>query len=96
VHAVLRIAPRVQRRVVQVLEEIDRDLVPFTSNKVGAIKNFQSLAPQAQTLGLPIGALKGHVNGGYYAQVEEARVEFAHLAREIVKRMEIKASSAAA
>jgi hypothetical protein len=91
-----KIAPRVQRRVVQVLEEIDRDLVPFTSNKVGAIKNFQSLAPQAQTLGLPIGALKGHVNGGYYAQVEEARVEFAHLAREIVKRMEIKASSAAA
>jgi cellulose biosynthesis protein BcsQ len=91
-----RIAPRVQRRIVEVLEEVDAALVPFESNKVGAIKNFQSLAPQAQSHGVAIGKLRGLVNPGYYAQVDEAKAEFTHLAREIVKRTNIKASSVAA
>lgn len=91
-----RIAPRVRDRIVEDLRKVDAKLVPFGSNKVGAIKNFQSLAPQAQQLGLPIGSLKGHVNPGYYSQIEEAESEFNHLAREIAKRIGLKQSSAAA
>ena len=41
-----------------------------------SIKNFQSLAPQAQHLGLAIGKLKGHANSGYYSQIDEAASEF--------------------
>lgn len=89
-----RIAPRVRDRVVEDLRRVDPTLVPFGSNKLGAIKNFQSLAPQAQTHGLPIGKLKGKVNPGYYSQVEEAEAEFDHLAREIAKRMKLNAQDA--
>jgi hypothetical protein len=91
-----KIAPRIQRRVVGPLEQVDGTLVPFESNKVGAIKNFHSLAPQGQVRGLAIGKLRGHVNPGYYAQIDEAKAEFGHLAREVAKRMNIKASRAAA
>jgi hypothetical protein len=91
-----RIAPRVRDRIVKDLEKVDGRLVPFGTNKIGAIKNFHSLAPQAQSLGLPIGKLKGHVNPGYYKQVAEAKVEFEQLAREIVKRTGLKRPSAAA
>jgi cellulose biosynthesis protein BcsQ len=91
-----KIAPRVQHRVVGILEGIDEALVPFETNKVGAIKNFQSLAPQAQSVGLPIGQLRGHVNPGYYTQVDEAAAEFDRLGREIVKRMNIRRINAAA
>jgi hypothetical protein len=72
------------------LRKVDPALVPFESNKVGAIKNFQSLAPQAQHHGVPIGGLKGKVNPGYYSQVEEAGSEFDQLAREVAKRMKLK------
>lgn len=91
-----KIASRVHRRIVEDLKAIDETLVPYGSNKIGAIKNFHSLAPQAQVLGLPIGKLRGHVNPGYYAQVAEAGAEFDHLAREIAKRMALKRPSAAA
>src|SRR5439155_14061731 len=91
-----KIAPRVATRIVEDLKKVDPGLVPFGSNKVGAIKNFQSLAPQAQSLGLPIGKLKGQDNPGYYSQIEEAESEFDHLAREIVKRIGLKRPSAAA
>lgn len=90
-----RIAPRVQRRIVDVLHGVNKALVPFDSNKVGAIKNFQSLAPQAQLNRKPIGKLKGYVNGGYYDQVNEARSEFSHLAREITKRIGSKKNAKA-
>lgn len=82
-----KIAPRVRDRIVSDLKKVDVGLVPHGSNKVGAIKNFQSLAPQAQSLGLAIGKLRGHVNPGYYSQVEEAKTEFHTLATELKKRM---------
>ncbi|MGA8582041.1 MAG: AAA family ATPase, partial [Bryobacteraceae bacterium] len=42
-----QIAPRVRTRIVEDLRQVDPTLVPHGSNKIGAIKNFQSLAPQA-------------------------------------------------
>lgn len=85
-----KIAPRVRDKIVADLRAVDSALVPHGSNKIGAIKNFQSLAPQAQSVGIAIGKLKGHVNGGYYDQIEEANKEFDDLAREIIKRMGLK------
>ncbi|WP_315773037.1 MULTISPECIES: ParA family protein [unclassified Bradyrhizobium] len=85
-----KIAPRVRDRIVADLRRVDPALVPHTGNKVGVIKNFQSLAPQAQNLGLAIGKLRGHTNSGYIPQIEEAASEFDDLAREIVKRMGLK------
>lgn len=83
-----KIAPRVRDRIVQDLRDVDPKLVPHGSNKLGAIKNFHSLAPQAQEYGLPIGKLEGNVNPGYYEQVREAATEFQGLAREISKRLD--------
>jgi cellulose biosynthesis protein BcsQ len=83
-----KIAPRVRSRIVEDLKAVDPTLTPFEgNNKLGAIKNFQSLAPQGQLSGLAIGKLRGHVNGGYYAQVEEAAQEFEQLSREMLRRM---------
>lgn len=85
-----KIAPRVRDKIVSDLRAVDPSLVPHGSNKIGVIKNFQSLAPQAQLLGLAIGKLKGHTNSGYYPQIDEAASEFDELTREIVKRMGLK------
>jgi len=86
-----KIAPRVRDRIVEDLKNVNSSLVPFSgSNKIAMIKDFHSLAPQAQTSGLAIGKLKGHVNPGYYAQVEQAASEFRALAREVIRRMGIK------
>jgi cellulose biosynthesis protein BcsQ len=85
-----KIAPRVRDCIVEDLRKVHPGLVPFANNKIAAIKDFHSLAPQAQTSGLAMGKLRGHVNPGYYPQVEEAASEFEDLAREILKRMEIK------
>ena len=85
-----RIAPRVRDRIVEDLRKVNPQLVPHGVNKLAAIKNFQSLAPQAQVSGLAIGKLRGNVNPGYYAQVDEASEQFDALARERVKRMGIK------
>lgn len=83
-----KIAPRVKDRVVDVLGKIHASFVPFSpNNKLAAIKNFHSLAPQAQQLGLAIGKLRGEVNSGYNDQVLEAAHEFNSLAREIKRRM---------
>jgi len=87
-----KIAPRVRDRIIQDLRQVDPALVPHGSNKLGAIKNFHSLAPQAQEKGLAIGSLIGHVNPGYYEQVREAASEFQALAREIMKRLDAKTS----
>jgi len=85
-----KIGPRVRNCIVEDLRSVHPSLVPQAVNKIGAIKDFHSLAPQAQTSGLAMGKLKGHVNPGYYPQVEEAAAEFHDLAREILKRMAIK------
>lgn len=85
------IAPRVRLRVVDELRKIDPKLVlpAGTANKLGEVKHFHSLASDAQKFGLPIGKLRGHVNTGHYDQVDEAKREFASLAKEIVKRIGI-------
>jgi len=83
-----KIAPRVKHRVIDVLGAIDAALVPFApNNKLSSIKNFHSLAPQAQDSGLAIGKLRGHVNSGYNDQIDEAKAEFGGLATTIRKRM---------
>ncbi len=82
-----KIAPRVRDRIIKDLEPLGRTLVPQGgSNKVGGVKHFHSLAPEAQKYGIPIGGLRSYVNPGHYSQVDEAAQEFAILAREIIKR----------
>lgn len=81
-----KIAPRVSSRVVEVLRNVDPKLVPHSSNKLAAIKDFHSLAPQAQESKVPIGRLRGLVNSGYNEQIAEAKTEFSNLAAEIAKR----------
>ncbi len=82
-----RIAPRVRDKINAPLRAADPTLVPsFSSSKVGGVKHFHSLAPDAQRLGLAIGKLRGHVNPGHYGNVDEARVMFATIAREIIRR----------
>lgn len=82
-----KIAPRVKTRVVDVLRALDPATVPPGSYKLAAIKDFHSLAPQAQEYGLAIGKLRGHVNSGYNDQVAEAKLEFHDLAKNIKKKM---------
>lgn len=84
-----RIASRVVARVVNELKKVNTHLVPQQSNKIASIKNFQSLAPQAQKHSVAIGKLKGLVNNGYNAQVYEAEQSFELLGRELLRRMEI-------
>lgn len=81
-----KIAPRVRHQVVDALRAIDPKLASTGSNKLGAIKHFQSLPSEAQKHGVAIGKLHGHVNGGHNVTLDEARDEFAELAREIVRR----------
>jgi cellulose biosynthesis protein BcsQ len=87
-----KIAPRVRDRIVEDLRAVDASIVPNGANKVASIKDFHSLAPEAQKHGVAIGKLRGLVNPGYYAQIEEAGTEFDGLAREVLKRMGIKLS----
>lgn len=85
-----RIAPRVKEKIVEELAAVDETLVPFRNqSKLGAVKNFQSLAPAAQSYGVPMGKLKGFVNSGYYPQVDEAEIEFDALAKEVVRRLDL-------
>jgi cellulose biosynthesis protein BcsQ len=81
------ISPRVRDKIVSELRAVNPALVPHTGHKLGGIKNFHSLAPQAQESGIAIRALRGTVNSGYNPQIDEAEVEFAALAAEIAKRM---------
>lgn len=83
-----KIAPRVRDRVVSVLGAVDPALVPtFGGNKIGGVKNFHSLAPEAQRYGVAIGALRGLVNPGHYATVDDAQNTFTGIAQEILKRV---------
>lgn len=82
-----KIAPRVKNRIVKDLEAISPELVPTAgANKIGGVKNFHSLAPEAQKLGIGIGQLRGRVNPGHNSQIEEARKQFASIAKEIISR----------
>lgn len=81
-----KIAPRVKNRVVDVLGSVDKNLILPYGNKIGDVKHYQSLAPQAQELGLPLGELRGYVNPGNYEKVDDAQAEFRSLAKEIIKR----------
>ncbi len=81
-----KIAPRVRLRIINELEKIDRNLVPQGGNKIGGIKHFHSLAPEAQKYGRPLGMLRGCVNSGHYPQVDEALREFYEVTREIIRR----------
>ncbi len=81
-----RIAPRVRDRVVEPLKHIDSNLTPGDGNKLGAVKHFHSLAPEAQKHSVAIGKLRGIVNPGHYASVDEAASEFGQLAHEIIRR----------
>lgn len=82
-----KIAPRVRDRIIKDIQAVDSSLVPSSgSNKLGGVKHFHSLAPDAQRHGVAIGKLRGFVNTGHYPQVDEARTEFAALAHELIKR----------
>lgn len=82
-----KIAPRVRDRVAKVLTAVSPDLVNGGGHKIGGVKHFHSLAPEAQKHGVAIGALRGLVNPGHYVQVDEARVAFGQLAAEINRRV---------
>lgn len=84
-----KIAPRVRDRIAKDLASIDPALVPAGGNKIGAIKNFHSLAPDAQKYGLPIRELRGKVNPGHNKQIDEVTAEFAQAAKEIIRRAAI-------
>jgi cellulose biosynthesis protein BcsQ len=80
------IAPRVRDRIAKDLAAIDPKLIPHGGNKIGGIKNFHSLAPDAQRLGMSIRELQGEVNPGHNNQIREVASEFEQAAREIVRR----------
>jgi hypothetical protein len=85
-----KIAPRVRDRIIKELEAVDPALVPSDgAYKVGGVKHYHSLAPEAQKSGLAIGKLRGHVNPGHYQQVDDARVTFEGLAAEILRRTDL-------
>ncbi len=87
-----KIAPRVTRDIVRRLSQVSQDLVHQSNqHKLGEVPAFHSLAPQAQSLGVPIGAMKGQpgVNHGNYQKIEEAEAMFDSLAKLIEKRTEL-------
>ncbi len=85
-----KIAPRVRDKVVKVLNSVGSELVQSGGvNKIGGVKHFHSLAPEAQKRGVGIGALRGMVNAGHYPQVDEARTSFDALAKEIGRRVNL-------
>lgn len=82
-----KIPSRVRDHIIKDIAAVDPKLVPSSGqNKVGGVKHFHSLAPQAQMYGIAIGDLRGYVNSGQYAQVDEAKAEFEELANEIISR----------
>ena len=81
-----KIAPRVKLRIVDELKANTDVTVPTGPNKIGGIKHFHSLAPEAQRNGIAIGSLRGYVGSGNYPQVDEARAQFANVTREIMRR----------
>lgn len=84
-----KIARRVSRDLVDVIKKVDEGLVPSDGVfKLGEIKNYHSLAPEAQNHGLAIGELRGLTNTGNYERVDHARKSFDELAASILKRID--------
>jgi ATPases involved in chromosome partitioning len=83
------IGPRVRYRVVEHLRKVNPNLATPGSSKLGGIRHYHSLAPEAQKHGVAIGKLRGLINSGQNDHVEEARREFASLAEEIIRRARI-------
>lgn len=81
-----KIEARVKERVISELMSFDHSLVPEGGNKLGEIKHYHSLAPEAQKHGVAIGKLRGHVNPGHYVTVDGAKNDFAALASLIEAR----------
>lgn len=93
-----RIPLRITRDLTEPMAAVDPTLVPkWKSNKLGAVPAFHSLAPQAQSLGVAIGGLRGlqGVNPGNYAKIDEADHVFLQLAGEIAGRAKVKPRAAA-
>lgn len=86
-----KIAPRVKSRVVDVLRHIDPALTLPPPYKIADVKHYQSLASIAQDIGLPIGWLGSHVNGGYGPELATASSLFKSIASEIYKRADLAA-----
>ena len=62
-----------------------RDADP-SLEKIGGIKHHQSLAASAQQHSVAIGKLGGLVNPGHTGAINDAKTDFAVLAKEIIKR----------
>jgi cellulose biosynthesis protein BcsQ len=81
-----KIAPRVRDRIVEDIKAVDPKLIPQSGNKLGAIKHYQSLAAEAQRHGVAIGKLRGLVNPGHYAAVDDAAADFRGLSKDIISK----------
>ncbi|WP_081077634.1 ParA family protein [Burkholderia stagnalis] len=83
------IGPRVRYRVIDTLRKANVALATPGASKLGGIRHYHSLAPEAQKHGVAIGKLRGLINSGQNEHVDEAKEEFSALAQELVKRMGI-------
>jgi cellulose biosynthesis protein BcsQ len=88
-----KIPSRIVRDLTDQLRVVDPKLVPsWKQNKLGAIPAFHSLAPLSQSIGIPIGGLRGasDVNPGNYQKIDEADALFRQIAGEIAVRTKLK------
>ena len=78
----------VQSDIVAVLRRIDKDLVnqSTSANKLGQVKDFGKLAVVAQGQGVEFSAVTGP---GMVSQRQEAKTEFAAIAKKIIERTSI-------
>jgi cellulose biosynthesis protein BcsQ len=84
-----RIAPQVREKLVLPLQKFKSEMVVERGDKLGDVKNFQSLAPSAQEHRVPIADLKNYVNPGYNPTISEARSIFDSLAVEFIRRVNL-------
>lgn len=84
-----KIAPRVKAKIVDTLSAIDTSLALPAPHKIGDVKNFHSLAADAQHLKLPLGRLRGKVNPGHNDQIAVAQRTFVAIATTLIARLGI-------
>jgi cellulose biosynthesis protein BcsQ len=79
-----KIEKQVHSEIVTILRKIETSLASdsMAENKIGEVKNFESLATAAQTQGVPF----QNVNSGNPEQRNEARKAFNALAKKIIQR----------
>ncbi|HUW25276.1 MAG TPA: AAA family ATPase [Gallionella sp.] len=72
--------------IAAVLRQIDKNLASssVSHNKLGQVKDFGSLAPEAQLQGRPFAMVKG----GSPEQKQQAEAEFDRIAKHIIQRVE--------